>query len=431
MAAAGGLVAAVCLAIVLVGALAPKHGVPGQRFYEVRLEVPAVGNLRDRDDVRIAGTRVGEVVGRRGAGDRVEVQLRLDRDIAPLRSDTRVVLRAKGLLGQKFVELIPGTAGAPVPDGGLLREDDPEALLTDLPTALETFDPRTRERFADLLDGLGTGVLARGHALNGALARWPRDATELDRLARELVEAPGGSLRRLAPSLAAGLRPLAAARDDIARSFPPARRALQPFADEARAVGQMLRETPQALRAGRAGLRDSERLLVAARQLASAAEHTLPAAPSGLRSATRLLRAAPPALRPARALLADLRPASRTTRSLLNRLRPVLRPLDAALTVARRPIRVLGDYGCDLSGFALTWRSMLGFGRAGGGEIGPLTSIRLTAIGSTGSVTAPNGPLTKEATSVKDPYAAPCKEYGLPGTLDYEPSAARARRAGG
>jgi hypothetical protein len=234
------------------------------------------------------------------------------------------------------------------------------------------------------------------------------------------AEAVGGDRAPTRP-LRRGMAALDDARGAIARSFAPGDRALQPFAQESAALQQLLTDAAPTLTTARQGFATSERLLGAASDLAAAATRTLPRAPGALASASRLLRDAPAALRPTRRLLAEVRPTVDPVLDLLNAADPVLDPLDRTFTTLRPPVQVLGPYGCDISGFAVTWRSLLGFARAGGGPVGPLTSIRLTAIGSAGSVLGPSGPATAETTSLSDPYPTPCKEYGKPGTADYEP----------
>src|SRR5436190_17348248 len=79
--------------------------------------------LAQEADVRISGVPVGKV--KRIEPDkrtgRSLVTIELQSRYAPLPSDARAILRQKTLLGETYVELTPGTAGAAkLPDGGRL-----------------------------------------------------------------------------------------------------------------------------------------------------------------------------------------------------------------------------------------------------------------------------------------------------------------------
>src|SRR4051794_24479625 len=64
-------------------------------------------------DVRIAGIDVGKVVAVSPDGLRTDATIQLDPQYAPLPSDAHAILRLKTLLGETFIELSPGTHGAP------------------------------------------------------------------------------------------------------------------------------------------------------------------------------------------------------------------------------------------------------------------------------------------------------------------------------
>ena len=60
--------------------------------------------------------------------NRIEVGIRVDADAAPrIRTDTRATLRTLGLLGDKYIELVPGTQSdaVPIPPGEVIPSVDP------------------------------------------------------------------------------------------------------------------------------------------------------------------------------------------------------------------------------------------------------------------------------------------------------------------
>src|ERR687890_724248 len=81
--------------------------------------------LAQEADVRISGVPVGKVktIEPDKRTGRSDVVIQLDTRYAPLPSDAKAILRQKTLLGETYVELTPGTSGAPtIPEGGSLAD---------------------------------------------------------------------------------------------------------------------------------------------------------------------------------------------------------------------------------------------------------------------------------------------------------------------
>src|SRR5207244_3542441 len=104
------------------------------------VDARAVGNLRAHDPVRVAGVRVGQVGGLRiSSGGRARVRLQLEPDAPPFQTNSKVAIRAAGLLGARYVELVPGRVGTPLADGATIHAGD-NALTFGVSEALDTFD---------------------------------------------------------------------------------------------------------------------------------------------------------------------------------------------------------------------------------------------------------------------------------------------------
>ena len=133
-----------------------------------------------------------------------------------------------------------------------------------------------------------------------------------------------------------------------------------------------------------------------------------------------MLRPAPQALSETHTLLREARAPFQSAVPLLRRIpstvpsalrltaaaRPELPRLTAGLRASLDPLRVLGDRGCDVLGWASNWASMLSWGVGGGGPIGPLNVFRLELIGnnqSIGGLSSAPGPAHGD-----NPYPAPC-----------------------
>lgn len=84
-------------------------GPPGTR---VEAEFDSVVGLDDKAAVRLAGVRVGRVDGIRLEGRRARVSLLFEQPV-PLVEGTVASIANQGLLGDKFVEILPGPEGAP------------------------------------------------------------------------------------------------------------------------------------------------------------------------------------------------------------------------------------------------------------------------------------------------------------------------------
>ncbi|HEX6380998.1 MAG TPA: MlaD family protein, partial [Acidimicrobiia bacterium] len=87
--------------------------------YSVTASLADTQNLVYDSEVRMAGVPVGKIRGlERNAGS-VDVKMELRGDAAPLHEGAKVVLRAKTLIEETYVEVTDGT-GPAIADGGQL-----------------------------------------------------------------------------------------------------------------------------------------------------------------------------------------------------------------------------------------------------------------------------------------------------------------------
>jgi virulence factor Mce-like protein len=137
--------------------------------YRVTVTFPQASNLYPGDDVRIAGINVGQVAAVTRVGTEAKVTMQLQPRYAPLRADTRAILRTKTLLGEAYIELAPGNDHAPaIADGGRVAPQHVVAAQQ-LSDVLSTFDPKTRAQLQRLLAGWAAALKGRGEDLNQAL----------------------------------------------------------------------------------------------------------------------------------------------------------------------------------------------------------------------------------------------------------------------
>src|SRR5713101_43673 len=93
---------------------------------KISVEFKDVAGLDEKSTVRLAGVRVGKVSKIRLSKDgKAIVDLTLDKEV-DLRQGASAAVANLGLLGEKYVELIPGPVGSPtLPEGSTLKGDTP------------------------------------------------------------------------------------------------------------------------------------------------------------------------------------------------------------------------------------------------------------------------------------------------------------------
>jgi virulence factor Mce-like protein len=125
--------------------------------YRFKADFPEAVLLAKEADVRMAGVNVGKVksteLGPGGRTTRAEIEI--DARFAPIRKDTRAILRTKSLLGETYVELAPGQPDSEtLDDGGTLAEANVQDTV-ELDEVFQAFDPRTRRYFQEWLHEAG------------------------------------------------------------------------------------------------------------------------------------------------------------------------------------------------------------------------------------------------------------------------------------
>jgi phospholipid/cholesterol/gamma-HCH transport system substrate-binding protein len=152
--------------------------------YRVDVSFPSAQDLASQSDVRIAGVSVGKVVSTEldPKGNRTMATLQIDNQYAPIRQDTQAILRTKTILGETYVQLIPGSSHSPpIRDGGMLARSHvlPTTQLSDI---FNAFDPTTRHAFQVWQQQLATAVNGNDQNLNDVLGNLPSfaaDATDI------------------------------------------------------------------------------------------------------------------------------------------------------------------------------------------------------------------------------------------------------------
>jgi phospholipid/cholesterol/gamma-HCH transport system substrate-binding protein len=154
--------------------------------------------LAKEADVRISGVPVGKVktIEPDKKTGRSNVVIQLDSRYAPLRSDSKAILRQKTLLGETYVELTPGTPKAKaVPEGGRLRTSQVSPTV-ELDEIYRSFDPQTRRAFQVWMQTQAQAINGRGRDINDALGNLGPFAEDAS-TAVDILNRQEGAVRRL------------------------------------------------------------------------------------------------------------------------------------------------------------------------------------------------------------------------------------------
>lgn len=159
------------------------------KMIDVYAEFHEIAGLENGAVVRVAGLSAGEVNGIQlpaSPSGRFRVRLRVRSDLHPLiRLDSVASIQTDGLVGNKYVQVEPGTDGSPqVANGGTIRSREPFDLAEVFQRANETIDLIT------------TSIRDVTKGLDAALASITGTADD----ARDLLDDVGSDIRAITSS---------------------------------------------------------------------------------------------------------------------------------------------------------------------------------------------------------------------------------------
>lgn len=131
--------------------------------------------------VMIAGVNVGSVESLSVRHDKAVVKLRLRED-AQIRQDVKAAIRAKSLLGEKYVELLPQSQDAPLIASGAVIKDttvpvEVDELMTHLGPVIKDINPKDVQA---IVAAVAQGLNGQGPQLAAALTSGASALTRLD-----------------------------------------------------------------------------------------------------------------------------------------------------------------------------------------------------------------------------------------------------------
>ncbi len=231
-----------------------NQGLPFVPSYTVKALVPDAANLVVGNEVRIGGARVGAVSAiearpQRDGTSIAEVDLKLERSVAPLPVDSSVIIRPRSALGLKYVELTRGRSRRGFDDGATMPLAAARPEPVELDEVTNMFDADTRAAAQRDLLGLGDAFAGRGASLNQAIGALRPLLRDIVPVARNL-SSPGTRLGRFVSTVSDTARivaPAAAAQADLFvnldTTFSALRRVARPFIQESISAGPQTLDT--------------------------------------------------------------------------------------------------------------------------------------------------------------------------------------------
>lgn len=121
----------VLIGLIIVGYMSvkiTKYGKKIRRGYEVSAIFDSISGLVRDASVEIAGVEVGRVRDISLKDSQAKVDMIVDPAVR-LKKDAQALIRTKGILGDKFVELVPGTLAEEIGPGEVINDTTPPVEL--------------------------------------------------------------------------------------------------------------------------------------------------------------------------------------------------------------------------------------------------------------------------------------------------------------
>ena len=167
------------------------------RGYQFKASFAEATQLAQEADVRISGVTVGKVKKiELGDDGRTEATIELEQKYAPPPSDSRAILRQKTLLGETYVEMTPGTKGAPKLDEGKRLATRNVQSTVELDEIFRSFDPKTRKAFQVWQQEVAKGIQGRATDFSDALGNLEPFAADTNKVL-EILDSQERAVKKL------------------------------------------------------------------------------------------------------------------------------------------------------------------------------------------------------------------------------------------
>src|SRR5687768_7855870 len=161
-----------CFGLLLFLWLAFGGAVPLKpKGYQFNVSFSEGTQLAVEADVRVSGVPVGKVktVEADPETGRSTARIQMEERFAPIRCDTKAILRQKTLLGETYVELTPGSnSRCTLQEGGKLPNGQVSPTV-ELDEIFRAFDQKTRRAFQTWMQSQSSAIDGRARDINDAL----------------------------------------------------------------------------------------------------------------------------------------------------------------------------------------------------------------------------------------------------------------------
>ncbi len=328
-----------------------------------------VGALRAGDDVRIAGVRVGQVKDVRLIAGKPVVTMRFDkgRKIYHDASALTATVAARSALGQKYVDVRPGTPGS----GELGRDEIIPSSKTgdaqELSDVLRVLDQPTRDALGSTLRQAGGGLGGHSQDFKDVAGALPQLLPDLATISQALYTDNGADLitmlraaNSLAQSFEGHQQQLAELTDRVDRTL----RALD--VDDATPLGNTLDKAPQTLVDARAALDQLRAPLAQTGQAMTGLQPGAVALGDATDDVRGVLREGVPPLDKVPGVAGQTDPAVTDLTKVMSDAKPLAPRLVQAVHSVREPLGVLAPYAPEVSLFFSYMANALSDGDAAG-----------------------------------------------------------------
>lgn len=330
-----GALVVVAAAVGITTLVSPDRGAVTGLFADANTLV--VGNT-----VRSGGVQVGRVASLDLEGGHARVGLEVDRNVLPLTADATMRIRAVNVLGEKYIDLSPGTPGAPELADQVVPLDR-TSVAVDVQDVIDGLGDPTATGLATVVTTVGEGIDGQGRDLSGLVRNLDPAFTQTDRVARILRE-QNAALNAVVDQV----RPVTASLSDgdgatLDRLVGNTERTLSAVAAERQALDATLAQLPDTLVSARRTLGELAGTADAATPTLKALRPTTDQLPQISKELHDFADAADPAL-------SSLRPVLDRADQLLNEAAPVVKELRATgpdLRSAAKNLRPIGDQALD------------------------------------------------------------------------------------
>ena len=100
-------------------------------YYSATAQFDSVTGLRSGASIEIAGVEVGKVGKIQLDEDMALVDMKILKEV-PLASDTIASIRTKGIIGEKYIKITPGSDEEMIEDGGIIIDTESSISIEEL-----------------------------------------------------------------------------------------------------------------------------------------------------------------------------------------------------------------------------------------------------------------------------------------------------------